>query len=102
LDLIVRVLDENVELRSIGDVLVAPGDPGYGVGTPLSSSMPVYVDLNFGSDATPESIGASSWHGTSIFESPGLQVGTGKTLSRTYATWSTHYEPTASMMTEME
>ena len=88
----VRVLDENVELRSIGDVLVTPGDPGYGVGTPLSSSMPVYVDLNFGSDATPESIGASSWHGTSIFESPGLQVGTGKTLSRTYATWSTHYE----------
>ena len=91
----VRVLDENVELRSIGDVLVAPGDPGYGVGTPLSSSMPVYVDLNFGNDTTPKSIGTSPWHGSSIFESPGLKVGTlntNKTLTRTYDTWSTHYE----------
>ena len=102
-------------MARIGDVLLAPGDPGYAAavlaGGTVSTTLPTYVDLdcegannsiNDDGDAftdeldeveSPQPVGSSTWYAVSPFQTPGVQVGSGISLTpRTYDTWSTHYE----------
>ena len=112
----VRVLDETTPMARIGDVLLAPDDPGYAAamltpGGPVSTTLPTYVDLDYEGannsvnddlDAltdeydeveTPRRIDSPTWYDVSPFQTPGVQVGTDISLTpRTYDTWSTHYE----------
>jgi type II secretory pathway pseudopilin PulG len=73
----VRVFDPAAVIRSASAVAVTPGDPGYATASaPTPAPTGAYVDLGSGSAAT-------TLMGTAESRSK---------LSRTYDTWSTHYE----------
>lgn len=75
----VRVFDPTAEVRqSPGGTALVPADPGYGNGSPASSGA--YVDIGH------------SGGGLFSTSSPIRVGGSMDTLTRTYCTWSTHYE----------
>lgn len=82
----VRVFDPAAPIRDSGNgTALVPGDPGFTSGTDAGSGC--YVDLGHGVTAnsliTPNPLFSAS---TSTVG------GSGDTLTRTYCTWSTHYE----------
>jgi len=82
----VRVFDPAAPVRNSGNgTAVVPGDPGFTTGTDAGSGC--YVDLGHGVTAnsliTPNPLFSAS---------TGTVGGSGDTLTRTYCTWSTHYE----------
>lgn len=75
----VRVLDVDAPVSIVGDVMVWPGEPGYGASGLIAGPTPTYVDLGWSRSGPP--IVPTSF-------SPSKEVGDGFT---TYDTWSTHY-----------
>jgi hypothetical protein len=86
----VRVFDPTVPIRVSGNDPVVPGDPGYATGV-ANVANGAYVDLGHGTTAP----GASGIE--PHFSTPGLgnyrqQASYGMAGSKTWDTWSTHYE----------
>lgn len=74
----VRVLDKNAPVSVVEDVLIWPGEPGYGVTGLIPGPTPTYVDLGW--SPTPPPNGVTEF-------SPSVKTGG----FVTYDTWSTHY-----------
>lgn len=74
----VRVYDPMAEVRVNDGRAVQPGDPGYNAGAQVGQGC--YVDLGYSAYAA----GSSTFSGAPLAKS--------QLMSRTYCTWSKHYE----------
>ena len=82
----VRVFDPSAEVlnNATAGVAVVPGDPGYGSGASFSPSVKgAYVDLGHG---------AASGVFAAFSPKVGYKSDNSQRLTRTYDTWSDHYE----------
>ena len=83
----VRVFDPDVEVlnNATAGVAVVPGDPGYGAGVSFSPTIieGAYVDLGHG---------AATGVFAEVSPKVGYKLDNSQTLTRTYDTWSDHYE----------
>jgi prepilin-type N-terminal cleavage/methylation domain-containing protein len=83
----VRVFDPAAPIELSGNTAIGPSDPGFSGG---GSGSGAYVDLGHG--VASNSLLTSPTI-TPYFSQPTRQVGgTNDSLTRTYCTWSTHYE----------